>query len=136
MTSAEIADLRKKNYNATVTHLRLANPDLAILRVRPDAGITPLGSKSFALSAQVHTEAEAGAKGSVRLDLPEGWRSEPASAPFALERAGQEQVVRFEVIAGAEHALASIQLLGRQLLELRCRSFTHPATPRASMTES
>jgi len=35
----------------------------------------------------------------VRLDLPEGWRSAPASAPFALERAGQEQIVRFEVIA-------------------------------------
>jgi hypothetical protein len=69
------------------------------VRIFPDAGITPLGSKSFALSAQVHTQAEAGAKGSVRLDLPEGWHSEPASAPFALERAGQEQLVRFEVIA-------------------------------------
>ena len=69
------------------------------VRIFPDAGITPLGSKSFARSAQVHTEAEAGAKGTVRLDLPEGWRSEPASAPFALERAGQEQIVRFEVIA-------------------------------------
>jgi hypothetical protein len=69
------------------------------VRIFPDAGITPLGSKSFALSAQVHTEAQAGAKGTVRLDLPEGWHSEPASAPFALERAGQEQIVRFEVIA-------------------------------------
>jgi LmbE family N-acetylglucosaminyl deacetylase len=69
------------------------------VRIFPDAGITPLGSRSFALSAQVHTEAEAGAKGTVRLDLPEGWRSEPASAPFALERAGQEQIVHFEVIA-------------------------------------
>ncbi len=57
------------------------------VRIFPDAGITPLGSKSFALSVQVHTEAEAGAKGTVRLDLPEGWHSEPASAPFALERA-------------------------------------------------
>jgi LmbE family N-acetylglucosaminyl deacetylase len=69
------------------------------VRIFPDAGITPLGSKSFALSAQVHTEAEAGAKGTVRLDLPEGWHSAPASALFALERAGQEQIVRFEVIA-------------------------------------
>ena len=69
------------------------------VRIFPDAGITPLGSKSFMLSAQVHTEAEAGAKGMVRLDLPQGWHSEPASVPFALERAGQEQIVRFEVIA-------------------------------------
>jgi len=69
------------------------------VRIFPDAGITPLGSKSFALSAQVHSEAQTGAKGTVRLDLPDGWHSEPASAPFALERAGQEQIVRFEVIA-------------------------------------
>jgi LmbE family N-acetylglucosaminyl deacetylase len=69
------------------------------VRIFPEAGITPLGSKSFMLSAQVHTEAEAGAKGTVKLDLPEGWHSEPASAPFALGRAGQEQIVRFEVIA-------------------------------------
>ena len=67
------------------------------VRIFPDAGITPLGSKSFSLSAQVHTEAQAGAKGTVRLDLPGGWHSEPASAPFALDRAGQEQIVRFQV---------------------------------------
>ncbi len=69
------------------------------VRIFPEAGITPLGSKSFSLSAQVHTEAEAGAKGSVRLDLPPGWNSEPASVPFALARAGEEQIVRFQVIA-------------------------------------
>jgi hypothetical protein len=60
------------------------------VRIFPEAGITPLGSKSFMLSAQVHTEAEAGAKGAVKLDLPEGWHSEPASVAFALGRAGQE----------------------------------------------
>ena len=76
----------------------VVTPAVAV-RIFPDAGITPLGSRSFTLSAQVHTEAEAGAKGTVRLDLPEGWRSDPASASFALERAGQEQIVRFEVIA-------------------------------------
>ena len=69
------------------------------VRIFPDAGITPLGSKSFNLSAQVHTESQAGAKGTVRLALPEGWRSEPVSLPFSLDRAGQEQIVRFQVIA-------------------------------------
>lgn len=39
MTSDEIAELRKKHYNATVASLRLANPDLMVLRVRPDAGV-------------------------------------------------------------------------------------------------
>jgi len=69
------------------------------VRIFPEAGITPLGSKSFDLSVQVHTEAQMGAKGTVRLALPEGWHSDPASVPFSLGRAGQEQIVRFQVIA-------------------------------------
>src|SRR4029077_2056755 len=59
--------------------------------------ITTLGSKSFAVSTLIHTEVETGAKGSVRLELPSGWRSEPAAAPFDLQRAGQEQNIAFQV---------------------------------------
>jgi ferredoxin--NADP+ reductase len=36
MTSEEIADLRQKLYNATVVKMHVANPDLMIIRVRPD----------------------------------------------------------------------------------------------------
>lgn len=36
MTAAEIEELRAGRYNATVVSIRLANPDLMILRVRPD----------------------------------------------------------------------------------------------------
>jgi ferredoxin--NADP+ reductase len=36
MTPEEIQDLRRKRYNATVTWLRRAHPDLLALRVRPD----------------------------------------------------------------------------------------------------
>ena len=39
MTTDEIAELRKKTYNATVTSLQLPNEDLMILRVRPDSGV-------------------------------------------------------------------------------------------------
>jgi ferredoxin--NADP+ reductase len=41
MTPEEIADLRKKKYNATVVWLRKPNPDLMILRVRPDYPLPP-----------------------------------------------------------------------------------------------
>ena len=71
------------------------------VHISPAAGITPLSEKSFALSALIHTEAEAGAKGTARLELPDGWRSEPAAAPFALERAGEEQSISFQVFPGA-----------------------------------
>src|SRR5260370_33444005 len=40
MTTDEIAELRK-SYNATVASIKLANEDLMILRVRPDAGVQP-----------------------------------------------------------------------------------------------
>lgn len=39
MTAETTADLRRRRYNATVASLRKANPDLMILRVRPDFAI-------------------------------------------------------------------------------------------------
>jgi ferredoxin--NADP+ reductase len=36
MTPEELADLRARRYNATVVYLRFANPDLMIMRVKPD----------------------------------------------------------------------------------------------------
>ena len=48
------------------------------VRITPTAGISPLGEKSFALSALVNAAAETGAKGTVHLELPAGWRSDPA----------------------------------------------------------
>lgn len=39
MTSEEIDALRKKHYNATAISIRYANPDLMIIRVKPDAGV-------------------------------------------------------------------------------------------------
>jgi len=39
MTPVDSAELRKKNYNATVASLQLPNDELMILRVRPDAGV-------------------------------------------------------------------------------------------------
>ncbi len=67
------------------------------VQITPAAGIAPLGEKSFALSALVRAEAENGAKGSVRLDLPAGWRAEPGVASFTMERAGQQQSVSFRI---------------------------------------
>ena len=67
------------------------------LRISPRAGVTPLASKSFPLTAVVHAEQETGAAGNVKLALPAGWRSEPAAVPFKIDRAGLEQAVRFTV---------------------------------------
>src|SRR5687768_6289758 len=41
MTAEEIADLRNRRYNATVVSLKLLNPDLMVVRVRPDFARPP-----------------------------------------------------------------------------------------------
>ncbi|HXG11420.1 MAG TPA: ferredoxin--NADP reductase [Gemmataceae bacterium] len=41
MTPDEIADLRRKRYNATLIWVRRPNPDLWVMRVRPDFPIPP-----------------------------------------------------------------------------------------------
>src|SRR5687767_7097636 len=41
MTPEEIAELRRRRYNGTVVYLHRANPELMILRVRPDFTIPP-----------------------------------------------------------------------------------------------
>lgn len=40
---------------------------------------------------------KAGIKGNLSLQLPKGWRTEPAQVPFNLEQNGEEQLVRFLV---------------------------------------
>src|SRR5689334_16949482 len=41
MTPEDIAALRRRRYNATVESLHKANPDLMIVRVRPDSPVAP-----------------------------------------------------------------------------------------------
>ncbi|HEY1865617.1 MAG TPA: PIG-L family deacetylase [Candidatus Acidoferrales bacterium] len=95
-TGQVVQTARQQTGQGLVLQPLMVAPGISVL-ITPQAGITPLGAKSFALSALVHTEAESGAQGTVRLELPAGWRSEPAAAPFSVERAGQEQSVNFQV---------------------------------------
>ena len=88
--------MRRQNGLGTVLDPLMVTPAISV-RIAPKAGIIPLGSKSFAVSTLIHTEVETGAKGSVHLELPPGWRSEPPSAPFEIQRAGQEENISFEV---------------------------------------
>jgi LmbE family N-acetylglucosaminyl deacetylase len=65
--------------------------------IAPRAGIVPLSSKSFAVTAVVHSNVKGPAKGTVKLDLPDGWKSQPASAGFATSDEGQDQSITFTV---------------------------------------
>jgi LmbE family N-acetylglucosaminyl deacetylase len=91
-----VQTVRRETGQGVVLNPLTITPAISV-RIAPQAGITPLGKKSFALSVLVHSEAAAGSKGTVKLQLPAGWRAEPATAEFSLERAGEEQNVGFQV---------------------------------------
>jgi LmbE family N-acetylglucosaminyl deacetylase len=65
--------------------------------VTPYAGIVPLTNSSFRLQVTVRSSVKGPAKGNLRLELPTGWRSEPATAPFSTASDGDEELLSFEV---------------------------------------
>lgn len=65
--------------------------------ISPRAGIVPLDSKSFNVTAVVHSNVKGPAQGAVQLSLPEGWTSQPSEAKFATSDDGQDQSLTFVV---------------------------------------
>jgi LmbE family N-acetylglucosaminyl deacetylase len=61
-----------------------------------EAGIVPLGARDHAVSVTVRA-SPAPRDGVLRLELPEGWRSEPTERPFRIERAGEEATFGFTI---------------------------------------
>jgi LmbE family N-acetylglucosaminyl deacetylase len=74
-------------------------PGLSV-SMQPSAGIIPLTEKSFPLTVHMRSAEPQGARGSVRLKMPAGWRSQPDSAKFETSSAGEEQTAKFVVTPG------------------------------------
>jgi len=68
--------------------------------MQQSAGIVPLHETTFPMSVRVHSNVNGPAQGSVRLDMPTGWKSEPAAETFSFAQNGQEQIVTFKVSPG------------------------------------
>ncbi len=68
--------------------------------VSPSGGAVPLASKSFAFACSLHSNVKGTAKGVLRLELPRGWRSEPAEYPFTFARDGDGDTFSFRIEAG------------------------------------
>jgi hypothetical protein len=79
-----------------VSNPLLVGPAISVT-VSPSAGAVPLGSKSFAFTATVHSNVKGPAQGVLRLKLPRGWRSSPAEAPFSFARDGEDRTIVFSV---------------------------------------
>jgi hypothetical protein len=78
----------------------------------PAAGIVPLGATSFSVSVRLHNNVDGAASETVRLEIPEGWRVEPASAPVSFKQAGEDQTVSFTIYPhvqdGAHYEITAI----------------------------
>ena len=74
----------------------IVTPPISVA-VAPSAGVIPLDKTSFSLTAVVHSNVKGNAKGTLKLNLPNGWKSDPAAADFQLDRDGEEQSVAFAV---------------------------------------
>ena len=69
-------------------------------------------SASRKVQISVHANV-ANPEGEVRLELPAGWKAAPASQPFKLERAGEQEVVTFTVTPPAGETTASMRAVAR-----------------------
>jgi hypothetical protein len=78
----------------------LVGPAISVT-LAPSAGAIPLGTKSFSFGVTVHSNVKGPASGAVQLNLPAGWKSTPASAPFAMSRDGEDATLAFSVSPGA-----------------------------------
>lgn len=72
-------------------------PALSV-QVSPAAGVVPLSAKTVSFAVTVRGNAKKPADGTLRLELPGGWSSEPAEYRFHTQREGDEQTVTFQVI--------------------------------------
>jgi len=74
-------------------------PSLSVA-IRPAAGIIPLTEKTFTVGVAVRGDEQHGIAGTVRLELPQGWSSEPQRAAFSFSHAGESKMVSFRVTPG------------------------------------
>lgn len=90
--------------------------------ISPHAGVVPLQSESFAVTAVIHSNVKGPAQGSVRLELPEGWTSAPASAAFSTAQDGEDRSLQFQVtplhLSRREYRVTAVaEYAGRQFRE-------------------
>jgi len=88
--------LAPKSSETDIAQPLAAIPSLSVA-IRPPAGIIPLTEKSFVVGVAVRGDEQGGIAGTVRLELPPGWVSEPRSTAFSFSHAGETKMVSFRV---------------------------------------
>jgi hypothetical protein len=94
-----VQTVRREAGSGQILEPLVVGPALSVT-ISPRAGIVPLDSKSFQVTAVVHSNVKGPAKGGLRLELPTGWRSTPASAEFSAAQEGEDHSIVFQVTPG------------------------------------
>jgi LmbE family N-acetylglucosaminyl deacetylase len=65
------------------------------LSIMPQAGIVSLDTKTFAMTVKLHSNVKGPAHGTVKLDLPEGWKA--PQEEFSTSKDGDDLSLNFQV---------------------------------------
>ena len=95
--SQVVQSVSRVNGSGTVFGPLALGPAVSV-SIAPQAGIVPLGEKSFDLTVTIHSNVKGPAKGTVKLDLPEGWKA--PQEEFSTAKDGDDQTLIFHVTPG------------------------------------
>ena len=92
--SQVVQSVKRVTGPGTVFEPLVVGPAVSVT-ITPQNGIVPLDAKAFDLAVTVHNNVKGPAKGTVRLDVPEGWHT--AAQEFSIAKDGEDQNVLFHV---------------------------------------
>jgi LmbE family N-acetylglucosaminyl deacetylase len=92
--SQGIQSVKRVTGPGTLIEPLIVGPAISV-SIAPQAGIVPLSSQSFDLTVTVHSNVKGPASGTVKLDLPAGWKAPNES--FSTTKDGDDQTLKFHV---------------------------------------
>lgn len=92
--SQAVQSVKRVTGSGTVMEPTIMGPAISV-SISPQAGVVPLGTESFDLTVNVRSNVKGPAKGTVRLDLPSGWRAAPEE--FSTAKDSDDQTLSFRI---------------------------------------
>jgi len=92
--SKVVQSVKRVTGPGTVLEPLIVGPAISV-SIAPQAGIVPLDAKSFDLTVTIHSNVKGPAKGTVKLDLPEGWKA--GQEEFSTAKDDDDQTLDFHV---------------------------------------
>ncbi|MGH9416771.1 MAG: PIG-L family deacetylase [Terriglobales bacterium] len=97
---AQVVETVARSGNSGLVENPLVVAPAIAVSITPTVGIIPLPARSLHLTVTVHSNVKGPASGTLQLRLPAGWRAEPRTASFALQRDGADQPITFTLDPG------------------------------------